>query len=130
MYERTKKLKRDLIIATVAEFLLNVFPVLYYTLIGISTKDIAAGKKVTLTLAAMFAGALLVINLITKHSMRSPLYIVLLGLYICLDNVLPVIVMILVCTIIDELFVTNIRKRISEKYRVNKEIDRREQERV
>ena len=58
--------------------------------------------------------------------MRSTIWILLLGIYICLDNIMPVLLTIAIGTITDELILTPLHKKYKQLAIINSEIDKRE----
>ena len=68
---------------------------------------------------------LTVINLLMKLSLRCIPWVVLIGIYICLKEITICLVVMAVCTIIDELIIAPLAKKYREKLTINKEIDKR-----
>lgn len=123
MTDVTKKYKRYNKILSFFSILLNCTPILSYTIIAFANGSI---KQVTalglaLTVAIMFT----IINLVFKHHIRSTIWILLLGIYVCLKNITPLLILIAACTMIDEFAINPIRKKYRQLYTINKEIDKR-----
>lgn len=81
--------------------------------------------KVTLTGSFMIALVVFLIGLVNKHKPRCVLWILLLGVYVALGNIKALLVLVAVCTTLDELVFTPLHKYFRSKYSVNKEIDKR-----
>ena len=60
-----------------------------------------------------------------KIHLRSTIYILMIGLWVALDKLLPFIITIGICTILDELIFTPLYKRYREDYHTNKQLDKR-----
>lgn len=123
MTDVTKKYKRYNKILSFFSILLNCIPILSYTIIAFANGSI---KQVTalglaLTMAIMFT----IINLVFKHHIRSTIWILLLGIYVCLKNITPLLILIAACTMIDEFAINPLRKKYKQLYTINKEIDKR-----
>ena len=120
----TKKLKRKYIIATILSFLLNVCPLLVFTIIAFISGT-AIVHKVTLSMTLLIVLIFTAITFFNKTVIRSKLWILLIGLWLCLDNILTPLIVFATCQIIDELIVTPIKNHYKNSYKINKEIDKR-----
>ena len=120
----TKKLKRKYIIATILSFLLNVCPLLVFTIIAFISGT-AIVHKVTLSMTLLIVLIFTAVTFINKTVFRSKLWILLIGLWLCLDNILTPLIVFAACQVIDELIVTPLKNYYKNKYRINKEIDTR-----
>ena len=120
----TKKFKRKYIAATILSFLLNVCPLLVFTIIAFISST-AIVHKVTLSMTLLIVLLFTAVTFINKTVFRSKLWILLIGLWLCLDNILTPLIVFAACQIIDELIVTPIKNYYKERYRINKEIDTR-----
>lgn len=49
----------------------------------------------------------------------------MIGLYVAVDNIIPLLIMLAVTTIIDEFILTPLARHYKAKYTINKEIDNR-----
>ena len=120
----TKKLKRKYIIATILSFLLNVCPLLVFTIIAFISGT-AIVHKVTLSMTLLIVLIFTAVTFINKTVFRSKLWILLIGLWLCLDNILTPLIVFAACQVIDELIVTPLKNYYKNRYRINKEIDTR-----
>ena len=120
----TKKLKRKYIIATILSFLLNVCPLLVFTIIAFISGT-AIVHKVTLSMTLLIVLIFTAVTFINKTVFRSKLWILLIGLWLCLDNILTPLIVFAACQVIDELIVTPLKNYYKNKYRINKDIDTR-----
>ena len=120
----TKKLKRKYILATILSFLLNVCPLLVFTIIAFISGT-AIVHKVTLSMTLLIVLIFTAVTFINKTVFRSKLWILLIGLWLCLDNILTPLIVFAACQVIDELIVTPLKNYYKNRYRINKEIDTR-----
>ena len=60
-----------------------------------------------------------------KLHLRSAIWLLVLGVYICLQNIQTLLIMVAVCTILDEIVFTPLHKKYKNLYIINKEIDKR-----
>lgn len=123
----TKKYKSLYWVFNILSFCLTFVPFFVFLIIGYVNATTA--KKVVMS--AITIGALLIsaIGIISKYTFRGVGYLIIIALYIALQNVATPILIIALCTITDELVVTPLKKKFKEKYTINREIDNRENER-
>ena len=85
-------------------------------------------EKLCLTLTSVASIILALLGLMRKVHLRSTVYIAMIGLWIALDNIVPFIITLGLCTIFDELLFSPLYKRFKEDYHTNKQIDKRYKE--
>lgn len=125
--EQSKITKRDKIlywIFNILSFIVMFVPIAVYIVKGYIEANLTT-EKVGLTCTIMISIILVVVNFILKYHIRSTLWILLLGVYFCIDNILTMIILIAVGTILDEFLLTPLKKSFKNKYTINKEIDKR-----
>lgn len=122
--EITKKNKALYWVFNILSFVVMFVPIAVYVVKGYIEADLTT-EKVGLTCTIMISIILVAINFIFKYRIRSTLWILLLGVYFCLDNILAMIILIAVGTILDEFLLTPLKKSFKNKYTINKEIDKR-----
>lgn len=120
----TKKYAKISVILGIIQVVLLVGPILYYTIKGFTCAD-EKGRS-GLTASTVVSIILLLVNIILKYNLRSPLWFMLLGIYAALKNVLPLLIWLSVGTILDELLLSPLHKRYAAKKTINREIDKRE----
>lgn len=127
MSDITKKYKSLYWVFNILSFCLTFVPFFVFLIVGYVNATTA--QKVVMS--AITLGALLIaaIGIISKYTFRGVGYLIIIALYIALQNVATPILIIALCTITDELVATPLKKRFKEKYTINKEIDNRENER-
>lgn len=122
--ERTEKLKTKLFWLRFALFIILATP-LFYFFVSALAMGAEAWKKVTLVSTSMLSLVLIGVNFIFKFHLRSPLWIILIGIHTVMDNVIVLIILLAITSLIDELFLTPWIKSTKAKLITNKEIDLR-----
>lgn len=98
----------------ILSFLATFGPFMYY---GI--KAMIEGEpveKFALSMFSIVAVIIAVVAAMLKVHLRSVIWILLLGVYFCLDNLIGVILVVAICTILDELVFSPVYKRYSKLY--------------
>ena len=103
--------------------LCTIGPVIAFTIMGLIEGE--GKEKLVLTLTMVAAISISGIAALKKIHLRSSTYILMIGLWIALDRLLPFILTIAICTILDELLFSPLYKRFKEDYHTNKQIDKR-----
>lgn len=127
MTDYTKNLKVKARLLNIISIILTVLPILIFVMKAFLSGDVSATKKLAMGMLVVMALILTAINVLFKYSIRSTIWILLLGIYICLDNIIPLLITITVCTILDEFVITPLQKKYSGEYKINKEIDKRDE---
>lgn len=120
----TKKYRAWTWVLGIVSILLNICPLAVYTLDALIHADLV-NEKVGLCCTVFIVLILSIIAWINKTTMRSRVWVIMLGLYFCLDSfVVPLI--IIACTqILDEWVISPVYKYCKSKYSIHKEIDKR-----
>lgn len=121
----TKKSISKLWFLKTIDFLILVIPVLVYCILGLVEQGRAVYEKVTLVSCVFVALVILLINLLMKMRLRSPIWIIVIGLYVALNNIIPLIICIAVGSVVDELFITPAINKMKIRVETNKEMDKR-----
>lgn len=119
----TKNYKFKKNITFILSMLCSIGPLVVFTIMGIIQGE--GVEKISLTLTAISSIVLAVIAILNKIHLRSTTYILMIGLWIALDNLLPFVITLMICTMLDELVLTPLHKRWKEDYHTNKQFDRR-----
>lgn len=104
-------------------FSVSVLPFLVYAVIGFV--DAGTADKMVLTLGAVAAAVIGLTNFFFKKHLRSPLWILLLVLYIVLDEITPLLICAAVGCVLDELLFTPLCAHFRSKTLINSELDKR-----
>ena len=124
MSQRTKKFKILYITFSIISFLLTLGPVSFYIVKGYIDADLTK-QKVALTGIILCAIILTAVNILIKHHIRSTVWLLMLGIYYCVDNIMPLLLMIAIGTILDEFIISPLKKSFKNKKTINSEIDKR-----
>ena len=119
----TKKYKRLSKLFGLLSLLCTVFPVAYFTVEAFIQGDVE--EKVTLGCTLIVCLILVALNTIKKENLRSPVYLMILGIYVCLDNLLSLFLIMAITTMADEFVFSPLHTSFKNKAVINKEIDRR-----
>ena len=104
-------------------FLVLSSPLVYYAVLAFINGETT--EKFTLGLCFVMAAIFLAINVIFKYHIRSTIWVVVLGIYFCLDDIQVLLIMVAVGTILDEFILTPLHKSYKQKAGINREIDKR-----
>ena len=119
----TKKYKIKLNICRLLSFTITVLPVIIYTIKGFM--DGSIGEKVSLGICVILALMFMLINVMFKYHIRSTLWVLLIGIYVCIDNIIPLLIIMAATTIIDEFVLVPLINKYKNTFIINKEIDLR-----
>lgn len=119
----TKKYRRGYWILTALSWILTLGPMIGYVIYGFTIGDNIS--KVSLGLSSMAAVALTGFSVIFKKHIRSTIFILLLGIYFALKEITVLLIIMSVCTILDEFLITPLQKKYRERMVINGQIDRR-----
>lgn len=123
MSKVTRKYRALSILFLSLSILVLVAPLAYFSIQGFIQGETT--EKFTLGITFAIACILFVINILFKFHIRSTIWIIVIGVYFCLDNILPLILVMAVGNILDEFVFTPLHKRFKNKAIINKEIDKR-----
>lgn len=104
--------------------LLNICPLAVYTIQALLQGQLVY-QKVALTMTVFVVLIMTVISIINKITLKSRLWIILIGLYLCLGEILTPLIIIAVCQIADEVIVHPLKGHYKNKLTISKEIDKR-----
>lgn len=104
-------------------FLVLTAPIIYYAVLAFINGETT--EKFTLGITFVMAAIFLAINVIFKYHIRSTIWVVVLGIYCCLDNIQMLLIMVAVGTILDEFIFSPLHKSYKQKAGINREIDKR-----
>lgn len=123
--KRTKKLKLIALILSILSILLSVGPLIIYSTMALTNAQASTADKCILLSMISVGTILSLVCVINKYTPRCRVWLIVLGLYLCLDKFIGCILIIGITQVIDELIIAPIAKRYREKVRINKEIDKR-----
>ena len=120
----TKKYSRLATLFTVLSLALNFGPLIGYVISSFVHSDLVV-EKVALCSTIMIVLILTLVGVARKITFRSTLWILLLGVYFALKNIMTPLLIISVCQILDELIASPLAKRYKNKKMIHKEMDKR-----
>ncbi len=129
MTDYTASIQKKAMIFHIISLSLTVLPICVFVFKAFLDGNVSASRKLCMGLLVFFSFFLTIINVLFKYSIRSTIWLLLLGIYICLDNIIPLLIIIAVTTIVDEFVITPLYKKYKGEYKINKEIDKRELQR-
>ena len=103
----------------------TIGPITVFTVYAIANGEIGSKQKLTLGLCLLVCLLLVIINTIKKYNLRSPVYIMILGIHACMQNLTLLFIIMAVTTALDEFVFTPLKRELRMKYTINKEIDAR-----
>lgn len=119
----TNKYKKIYKLTYMLSILLAITPLIICVILGF--KNGSVGSKFTLGICIMLAAILTLVNLLFKYHIRSTIWILLIGIYVSLQKITPLLIVMAVTTIINEFILEPISRAYKQKYIINKEIDKR-----
>lgn len=120
----TKKYRKWFWVFAIASVLLNVVPVAVYVLLAFFESALVI-EKVGLCSTVLVVLIMTVVAQVNKVAMRSRLWILLIGLYLCLDYFITPLIIIAVCQVADEVIATPAKNYTKTRLVINKEMDKR-----
>lgn len=126
--KRTKQCKTLSLILGIVHFLCLFGPLLYFVpyayIVG------TTGRKLALSMFLIIAVCLSLVSIITSAKTRgglakSIMWLIVLGITMCLMEVKTFVYIMAIISIIDELIIVKLRDKYKNAYLANREIDRR-----
>ena len=121
--ETTKKAKRNYILFKTLSVALTFLPLIVYVIIAFVKG--APLEKFTMGCMVTIALCFVILNVLMKYNIRSTVWVLILGIYLCLDNITPLLIIMAISTILDEFVVSKLATKYKNKFIINKEIDKR-----
>lgn len=122
--DRTKSLKTQKRILSLISLLLNILPLAWFLVSGFINGD--SRQKLTIGLISSAAIVLTVLMQLFKFKLKRTLFwLVLLGIFICYAKLGTCLIVIGICSVIDEVIIEPILEKVKYDYRTNREIDKR-----
>lgn len=120
----TKRYRITFFILSLFHFMINVLPVGVY-LIKAYMESTLVGEKIVMSTTLLIVIMFTLISFINKVAFRCRIWILLIGLYICLDYIMTPIIIFAICQTTDELILSPLFKLYGNKLRISKEMDKR-----
>lgn len=119
----TKKYRIGYWVTLVSSWLVTLIPLTYYMIIGFINGT--TGQKFGLGLMLTLAVILVVFNILMKLHLRCIIWVLVLGVSFCLNEIMTLLIFMAVTTMADELVITPLNKHFKTKLTINKEMDKR-----
>lgn len=124
--EFTKVNYRKLWLYRIIDVILLLVPLIAYFFLAISSGQVTTAGKVTLVGTVAIALVLVVFNVIAQKRLRCPIWIVLIGFFVAIrDWLLPLIIVLAVVSVIDDLVLTPIISYYRGKVIAHRAMDER-----
>ena len=121
--EPTKHYHRMDIFFSILSWAIMLIPMTVFIVMGFITGPVVS--KVALGLTTIAAIIMLAIAALQKTKLRSPFWLVVIGLAFCLNEVYTMLIIMGVATIMDELIFSPLSKYYHSRYVINDQIDKR-----
>lgn len=127
--DRTKQCKNLSLLFGILHFLCLFGPLLYYIPYAFASGE--TGQKLGLSLFAIVAICLMFLAIISEAATRaglikSMLWLLILGITMCLTEAKTFIYVMAIVSVVDELIIIKLKDHYKNKYSANVEIDRRQ----
>lgn len=101
-------------------------PLIIYVIVALANGEALVSQKVAVVSTAMIALMLTVFNAISQKNLRCPIWIILIGLFVAIrDYLMPLIIILAVTSILDDLVFTPLISYYRTKLISNKAMDER-----
>lgn len=122
---RTRKYGIFATFFSVLSVCLSIGPLVVYSAIAFNSAGATTVDKITLMSLLSVGTILSLVCLINKYTPRCRLWLILIGLYVCLDQFIGCVLVMAITQSLDELIICPLSKYYKNTYRINKEIDKR-----
>lgn len=119
----TNKYKKKYKICRVLSILLTLIPLLVYTILAFVQGTVSS--KITFGMCLLLAAIFTLVNIIFKHRIRCTIWVVMIGIYMCVSNIIPLLFLMAFSTALDEFILSPLESKYKNLYIINKEIDKR-----
>ena len=108
------------------DWLFLFFPIGFYAVYALAIDGVGTWGKIAVISCVAIAAVLALFNVIAHKRLRCPVWIVLIGLYLAVQEILlPLIIIMAVATVLDDLVFTPLIEHYRSKLIANKAIDER-----
>lgn len=118
---RTRRFKRISAVTGILSLATAIAPLVVFGVIAWA--EATPTQKVTISFMAMAAIIIATVNVLMKAHARSPFWIIVLALTWILKEIAPVIVLMAICSLADELVLAPLHKWAKARCLIGKEID-------
>ena len=122
---RTNHLRVCTYFFSLLSLILTWAPIIIYVAMSYQSVTANVVDKITLTSLLTVGVIMSIVCLMNRYTLRCRTWLVLIGLWLCLDKILGCILVLAITQIVDELIVHPAANYYRNKLSINKEIDRR-----
>lgn len=122
----TKRVRRKLWMVRALDWACVTLPVVGYVLFGLFSHDVETVKKLVLISTCIIAGIVSVTNVFMRQRMRCVVWILIIGLYVAVrELLLPLIIIMAVTSVADDVVFSPLIAYYQAKLASSKTIDQR-----
>lgn len=122
----TKKVRRRLWLVRALDWSFVTLPVVGYVLFGLFSHDVETMKKVVLISMCILAGVISVTNVFMRQRLRCVVWILIIGLYVAVKELLLPLIIVMACTAVtDDIVFSPLISYYQSKLAASKTIDQR-----
>lgn len=122
----TKDCRRKLWFFRILDWICLGLPLIIYVIVALVNGEAVVAQKVAVVSTTMIALMLTVFNAISQKKLRCPIWIILIGLFVAIrDYLMPLIIILAITSILDDLVFTPLIGYYRTKLIANKAMDER-----
>lgn len=123
----TKDIKRKLWLLRIVHWVLLLLPIIIYIFKALGDEGVLVQQKVGLVGSVVAAIVVVAFNILAQKHLSSPLWLVILGLFIAVKEILlPLIIIVAITSILGDFFFNPAIEKLKIKLISSKTIDERE----
>ena len=124
--EFTKKTRKAMWLFRSLDVACLLAPVVVYATVALFKQETLIAGRLALSASFVVVILLTILNAVAKLRLRSPVWILMLGLYVAVrDKMLPLIIILSVMSLLSDFFLHPMAKRFAVKLEASKTIDER-----
>ena len=122
----TKECRFKLWFFRILDWLCLALPLIIYIIVALVNGEAVVAQKVAVVSTAMIALMLTAFNVLSQKKLRCPIWIILIGLFVAIrDYLMPLIIILAITSILDDLVFTPLISYYRTKLIANKAMDER-----
>lgn len=122
----TKDIRAKLWTVRILDFIFLALPLIVYLIISYVSGEVGSGKKIALTGLSAVALIVTIFNLLAQKHKRSPVWIMVIGLFIAMkDYLMPLVILLAIGSILDDFAFSPLITKYREKLNASKVYDER-----
>lgn len=122
----TSKCRRNLWFIRILDLLLLLTPIIVYIVMALASEGVIVQEKIAVVSTVMIAVVLTMFNIIAQKHLRCPIWIILIGLFAAMKEILmPLVVLLAASSVLDELVFSPLISYLKTKLIASKTIDAR-----